>query len=342
MDEDRRLRAIDAALDRLALGEAPLPSEDPIVAEALELAQAIRGLGEPNWPDDEDAFLLELMPPSRRGRAAWVWPGAAAAALLALLLARLPAPVAVSTVTPTVAPVSRRAALRAQAAFATVAPTAMPKAATTRNGAAVLGTTAAHGVPVQITLSGDLGQVKVRPVWLAGDVLALSAPAAPVGRSVVVQDLAGRELRIAASASRGVELLRFAGLAPGWYRLPRGYGIAVLLPLPPGAAAEGQWRLAPDSQATGLAGVRLVSLDLGERGVAANLIVQKAAAAQAIALASPQGLQRPVQRTVRRVPGGYQVSLLFDPVPGGTPELELLASGPAGRWMPIKTVHLSP
>ncbi len=342
MDEDRRLRVIDAALDRLALGEALLPSDDPIVADALDLAQAIRELGDPEWPEDEDAFLARLMPPSRSGRAAWAWPGAAAAALLALLLARLPAPVAVSIVTPSVAAVSQRGALHTSVAFATAAPSATPKPAKTLHGTAVLGTTDAHGAPVQIILGGDLGQVKVRPVWLADDVLALSAPAAPVGGSVAVHDLTGHERRISASASRGVELLRFSGLAPGWYRLPRRYGLAVLLPMPPGAAAQGRLRLARDGQATGLPGVRLISLDLGERGVAANLVVPTPAAAKAIALASPQGAQRPVHRTVRRVPGGYQASLLFDPVPEGTPELELLAPGPAGGWTPIKTVRLSP
>ncbi len=345
MDEGLRIAALDAALDRLARGEAPLPGMDDTTTELLDLAQAFQGLAEPEWPRNEQAFLARLMPPERRERRIWAWPGAAAAAVAALLLAQVPAPPSLS-VAQSAAPAATHAnGKRVNATFGAAAPVAPRSAAAMpASGPAVqTGSADSYGLADHGTARGAARLSPYVGAWLTGDVLALRGPAPRFGPFVTVQDLLGRKFRIAVHRSGSAQLLAFTGLSPGWYRLPSRYGgVAILLPLPAGAAAQGSLRLAARDQPTRLAGVRLLSLELGSGGIAAELQVVDPAQAQGIAVRSAKGAERPVRLAVQRTPGGYLARVVFDPVPKGTSELDFLAQGKAGGWTQIKAVHIGP
>jgi len=176
-------------------------------------------------------------------------------------------------------------------------------------------------------------------VWVGPRVLALR-PAQPLrhGR-VALLDLVGRTVEVPAHRAAGQDLLYLQDVAPGWYYLPGG-GLALLVPMAPGGAASGDLTFRGLAQRTALAGVRLLGLEVGPRGVRASFALQKASAASLIRMAARSGAERPAASTLRPAGGAYDLTLTFNPVARGTPSLRLLDVGAGGRLATLRQVRL--
>ncbi len=336
MDEELQ-RRLDEALDGLARGDRQASSGDPQGDELLDLARAVRALGEPLWPEDAAAFVERLMPPARgRRRGVFVWPGAAAAVAAALLAAQ-PA---------TSVPWTDFA--QVGAAPAASGPRSGPMQTYTQNMRSATApsqpkATAAPSVGLAVHGAAQVARQTLQGIWLRPDVLALRWPAGAAVAFVTAQDLRGRTARLAVRRRGPLALIDFGQLPSGWYRLQaKGGTVAVLLPPPPGSAVTARLRLAPGDQATRLQGVRLVALDAGVGGTAARFRVAEPSLAAAIVLEAGRGEERPVRVELTPAPGGMSATLVFDPLPSGTRSLRFLAPGHEGTMMQIKAVALRP
>ncbi len=334
MDEERRVQQLDAALERLVRGDAQPSLEDSFTEGILDVARSVRELGEPEWPADENAFLARLMPPPRRPRraSAWPWAAVAAAAGLALLLARVPGPLPSYTSSAAPALPSQSDAMRLSATFAPAAPANSPA-----EGAHASAATA-HGRPATKPRHPPASEA----FWLQGTLLVLRSPLATSGAYVTATDLTGRTVRIALLRRGAVEILDFSGLAPGWYRLPPGIGgMAILLPLPQGLAATGRLRFDVRDRATTAGKLQPLSLSLGARGVSLQVSIKDAAEAGAISLAGTAGVERPLSISVLPAGRGYRATLVFNPVLQGTRTLRFVTQSQSGPE-PVLTMRLTP
>ncbi len=337
MDEEMRAQRVAAAVDSLVGGRPPAVAADDVEADLLLLARRLHGLGEPEWPRDEAAFVAALAPaPARRIRLQAVWPAAAAAILAGALASGGPAASFVA-----VAPGLATGAT-AQKSVAMVFTTASPLAAHPRAPALA----GVHGTRAAMDASGSAAHLYatspgLHGVWLQTDTLALLGLPRGAETSLVAQDLAGRRRLIAAREVGPLRILDFSGLRPGWYRLGKGgRSYVVLLPLPRGAALTRKVVLAARDQPTRLDGVRLERVDLSPTGVLAEFAAKDEAAATQIELMGPGGPERPLATRVSARGGKVALRLMFDPVPVGTVLLRFVAPAASGHPAAVKDVRL--
>lgn len=331
MDEERLYRRLDDALDRLAQGAAPAPAEDPDEAALIELARAVRGLGEPAWPEDDAAFLARLHPPRPARRRLGLWPAAAAAAL---------ATVALTPALPTLPFVAQAPQAPRAASFAASAPPGTMSVQSVAPNPAAVGAAPATGASKTAHALAQAA-ARERGVWLRGDLLAIRLPSVVQGPYLPATDLEGRTVRLPATRRGGVALLDFAGLASGYYRLGgAGEGLAVLMPAPAGAPLRVHLELKAAGRRTAAGGVEVLALDLGPSGLTAQFLLPSPGLAPAIRLVGPSGAEEPAGTQIVPVQGGYRASLTFNPVASGTRQVRFELLGGVGAPVPLATVEL--
>ena len=280
---------LSRAIDRLNDESAPGPG-DP---ELLLLARAIRGLRDPLWPKDEDAFAKSLVP--RRPRRLLL--AAAACAFVALASTGL-----FAALKPATAPTTLTAFVTA----GQVATTMMGPMHAAAN-APVAATRASSAVSPRLRL---LMAQQIRAPRPAVVLRLQVPPGTRLASPIKVTDLFGHGgvVHAALKQGHGTASIRLQSPGrPGWYIVfSRGAAqhIAFLMPYPAGSTLTG--RVTALAKQPAEAGASIVSVSYGQAATTVVIRLKAGSTVRSVQLLVPgSGRERPLITTL--VGGLYQV-----------------------------------